>query len=221
MKKTNIVEFLKTGGINSMATNTKLNPGRNYMENTTKNKNNNHTILIVDASGSMIPYEDETRKSIYSIIKELNKDTHFTLIFFDTNEYKIVVDDWTSKIAPELGYTYKGNGGTPITDSIYKAIQDITNSVSYLEQLSENHKFVVFTDGQENSSKYVKSEDLGRAIEHFTDNFGWNFQFIGPKSEEKGITEYANSIKIKKENLTLYADMSEGLKEMREKVISK
>ncbi len=180
----------------------------------------NHTVLLVDASGSMSSHTDETRKSIYSIIKELNKNTHFTLIFFDTGNYKIVLDDYISNIYPELAYTYEACGGTPITDAVYKAIQDITNSVANIEQLSENHKFVIFTDGQENSSKFVKNEDLGRAVEHFSNNFGWNFQFIGPKDEEKTIRDYTNSIKIKKENVSLYANVSDGLKEMKEKVIN-
>lgn len=181
----------------------------------------NHTILLVDASGSMSSYQDETRKSIYSIIKELDKETHFTLVFFDDMAYNIIADDRVTNIPPELGYTYKSYGNTPITDSIYKAIQDISNSIKDLEQLSENHKIITFTDGYENASKYVKSEDLGRAVEHFTDNFGWNFQFIGPKSQEVGIRQYTDSIKIKKENVTLYANMAEGLEQMKQTTISK
>lgn len=181
----------------------------------------NHTILLVDASGSMSPHIEETRKSIYSIIKELNKDIHFTLVFFDTTEYKVVLDDWVSNICAELAYTYKASGGTPITDSAYKAIQDITKNIQDLERLNESHKFIIFTDGQENSSKYVKANDLGCAIEHFTDNFGWNFQFIGPKNEEASIRTYTDSIKIKKENVTLYANMAEGLEQMKQTTISK
>ncbi len=178
-----------------------------------------HTILLVDASGSMQEYEQETRESIFSIINGLGKDIHFTLIFFDTVAYNVVLDDWVRNVTPELAYTYKANGGTPITDSVYKSIQDITNSVKELEQLSENHKFIIFTDGQENSSHYVTSEDLGRAISHFSDNFGWEFQFLGPKAQERSMKSYANQIKIKPENLTLYADMTEGLREMRKKTI--
>ncbi len=179
-----------------------------------------HIILLVDASGSMHPHVKETRESIYSIIKELDNDIHFSLIFFDTANYNIVADDWVNNICPELAYTFDDYGGTPITDSVYKAIQDITNGMGQIEQLSEDHKFIIFTDGGENSSKYVKSEDLGRAIEHFTEYFGWDFKFIGPKSEEKEINKYTSNIKIKKENVSLYASVSEGLKEMKEKVIA-
>lgn len=174
-----------------------------------------HVILLVDASGSMSGYTKETKNSIYSIIKKLSKETHFTLIFFDTTEYKIVADDYVKNIEPSLAYLYNANGGTPITDSVYKAIQDITNSGGLdLEQLSQSHKFIIFTDGEENSSKYVTSEDLGRAIEHFSDIFNWEFQFIGPKQCQTGITQYTNSIKIKEKNVMLYANISEGLEMM-------
>jgi hypothetical protein len=47
----------------------------------------NHTILLVDASGSMSSYEKETRESICSIIKELDKQTHFTLWYFYDRAY--------------------------------------------------------------------------------------------------------------------------------------
>jgi len=182
---------------------------------------NTHKILLVDASGSMSSYVKDTRKSIYSIIKELDQNTHLTLVFFDTTEYKIVADDYVLNIAPELGYTYKALSGTPITDSVYKAIEDITNDISNIEQLSEPHKFIIFTDGCENDSTHVTAKDLGRAIEHFTDNFRWNFQFIGPKSCTESIQKYTNEIKIKKENVTLYASMSEGLTEMKRKTINR
>ncbi len=215
----NIVKNQLIGRVNKMPT---LNPYRSYddadIDATAKQKE--HIILLVDASGSMSGFTEETRKTIYSIIKDSKPDIHFTLIFFDTLEYKVVCDDYIRNICPELGYLYKANGGTPITDSVYKAIQDITNNVNDIELLSDKHKFVIFTDGEENASKFVKSEDLGRAIEHFTENFGWDFQFIGPKSQERGIKAYTDSIKIKSENVTLYASMSEGLEEMKNKTIN-
>lgn len=179
-----------------------------------------HVILLVDASGSMSSYVKETRETIHSIIKELNQDIHFNLIFFDTTEYKTVADDWVRNVPPELAYLYKAIGGTPITDSVYKSVQDITKDISDIEKLSEKHRIIIFTDGEENSSTHVKSEDLGRLVEHFTENFGWDFQFIGPKSQETGIRKYTDSIKIKSENVILYAEMSEGLKEMKDKVVN-
>lgn len=197
-----------------------IKPLRDFGAESSERVGANHIILLVDASGSMWSHVNETRESICSIIKELDKDTHLNLIFFNTREYQIVTDDWCRNIAPELAYTYNAHGGTPITDSVYKAIQDITSSLGDIEKLSDKHKIIIFTDGEENSSEYVKSEDLGRAIEHFTDNFGWDFQFIGPKSQEGGIKNYTNLIKIKAENVTLYAEMSDGLKSMKEKVIS-
>lgn len=176
-----------------------------------------HIILLVDASGSMGTYTQETREAIFNIVKELEKDIHFTLVFFDTYQYNIVIDDQWG-IDPYKAYSFKANGGTPITDSIYKAIQDISAAVDDIELLSQEHKIIVFTDGEENSSKFVKSEELGAAIQHMTENFGWDFKFIGPRSCENGIMNYTNSIKIQKKNVSLYSEISDGLKTMKEMV---
>lgn len=180
-----------------------------------------HIVLLIDASGSMASHTKETRESIFQIIEELNKErnVHLNLIFFDTEKYNVIIDD-SYNIDPFEAYKFKANGGTPITDSIYKAIQDITNCVDDIELLSQEHKVIVFTDGEENSSKHVGSHELGAAIEHMTNNFNWEFNFIGPKSCENGVKDYTNSIKIKPENVSLYSEISEGLKSMRETAIA-
>lgn len=173
-----------------------------------------HVTLLVDASGSMVYYVKETKKSIRSIMKSLGEDVHFTLVFFDSGEYKIVANSWANYLDKDIGDSYAACDNTPITDSVYKAIQDTIIPIDDIGWLSEEHRIIIFTDGAENSSTHVTSADLGRAIEHFTDNFGWNFQFIGPKSCERGITSYTNSIKIRPENVTLYASVADGLKAM-------
>ncbi len=195
-----------------------LKPYKYITEDTTA-VNNKHIILLVDASGSMSSYVDETRQSIDNIIKDLDENTHLTLVYFDSGEYQIVVDCLVKDIDVIAAKRYTARGGTPITDSMYKAIQDVTKDLE-LEQLCENHKVICFTDGEENSSTYVKTEDLGRAVEHMTENFKWDFQFLGPKSQERGIKQYTDSIKIKQENVKLYADVSEGLKQMTELAVA-
>ena len=180
-----------------------------------------HLILLVDASGSMVSHEQETRDAICSIIKGLDKSNHLTLVFFDTGEYKIVANKFVSSINSNIGQIFEADGGTPITDSIYKAIQDVSNGVDDLRRLSEEHRIIIFTDGEENSSHYVENEDLGRAIEHFTENFHWDFQFVGPKTQGAGIKAYAESIKIKGENICLYTDVSEGLAMMKDAALKK
>lgn len=179
-----------------------------------------HKILLVDASGSMSLFVNDTKKTIKSIIEKLDTDTHFNLIYFDSEDYNVVADDWKSFVPHDAADKYYARGNTPITDSVYKAIQDTTNEIDDIESLSEPHKVIIFTDGQENDSRHVKSEDLGRAVDHFSSMFGWDFQFIGPKSCEDSIKNYTETIKIKKENVSLYADMKEGLRMMEQKTIN-
>jgi len=176
--------------------------------------------LLVDASQSMGKYTKETQESIVSLIKGADQDSYLKLVFFDRDQYQIVANDKISNIAPELGYLFRSRGWTPITDSIHKSINDIVDTVTDIRQLNEKHKFVIFTDGEENTLRYTTKEALGGAIQHMTENFGWDFQFIGPKSCESGVKQYTDSIKIKKENVTLYSDMSEGLKAMENQVVN-
>lgn len=173
-----------------------------------------HKIVLVDASGSMASYTDETKKAIKNIIQNMNPNHHLTLVYFDSANYFIAAKGLVSKIKSKIANLYSPNASTPITDSVYKAIQDITMRNSGIEYLSAKYEFIIFTDGEENSSHYVSADKLGAAIEHFTKIFNWKFQFIGPKSCEKGINQYVQSIKIEKENVTLYADVTDGLKTM-------
>lgn len=179
-----------------------------------------HVICLIDQSGSMHGHEKETREAIINIIKGLEAKTHLKLVFFDSDEYQRVADDLVVNIIPEIGYIYKARGGTPITDTLLKCVQETTEDLT-LEHLNEDHCVVVFTDGQDNSNQHSTPEEVGAAISHLTENFGWEFKFLGPKSEEVGITSYANSIKIKPENLTLYSDVKSGLKEMQAQVLEK
>jgi len=180
----------------------------------------NHITLLIDESGSMGPHTTEARAAITSLLKGVDKSSHIKLIFFDGANYRVIQDCLGSDVVPEIAALYKPSGGTPITDAVYKSIQDSSLQTTDIRQLDEKHKTIIFTDGEENSSKYSEPEDLGRAIEHLTENFGWDFQFIGPKNCERGILNYTNSIKIKRENVTLYSDMSEGLKAMENQVIN-
>lgn len=177
-------------------------------------------ILLVDASGSMSSYEFETCSAIKSVIESLEPNTRLTLVYFDSGEYEVVAKDYAKNINPDVAQKYSARGSTPITDAFYKAIQDATDEVKEIESLSGDYTIILYCDGGENDSKYATPEMLAAAIEHMTQYFGWKFQFLGPKSEERSISQYAESIKIKSEDVTLYASMSEGLKEMKEKVLA-
>lgn len=179
-----------------------------------------HTILLVDASGSMQSHVQETRNTIADIIKGISKNIYFSLVFFDDRKYNIIIDNKQGNIAPSLANKYYARGNTPITDAIYKAIQNVTHNNKDISNLAHKYKFIIFTDGLENASKYATASELGVAIKHFKENFGWEFQFIGPKSDGLNITRYAESININQNDITLYSCIADGLKQMKQLTIN-
>lgn len=178
-------------------------------------------ILLVDASGSMSSYLNTTKDTIKSIINDLQKNDFVYLGYFNSSFFQIAANDYVKNIdVSQAASMYRANGGTPITDAVYKAIVDCVEQFQSAEELNTKHRFVIFTDGEENSSYRATSQELGQAIEHLSDSFGWEFQFIGPKNQSEEISKYTQTIKVRPDNVTLYSDMTDGLKEMRSKVLA-
>lgn len=95
-------------------------------------------------------------------------------------------------------------GGTPLRDAIMYGIETLSRDWGdTLRQEGVEIEFTIFTDGEENESRFWKSEDVARAINHFQEQYDWKFSFIGA-GNQSDVSRYAKQFGIKTENVVAY-----------------
>ncbi len=135
--------------------------------------------LVVDRSGSMASCLSDAQGGINTFIKAQKKEKGkaiFSLKQFDC-AYETVHAGIDMKSVPE--YTLEPRGATALLDSIGKSINDAKTRISGLlpAEAPDCVIFVIVTDGQENSSKEFKRDQIKKMIEDQT-AAGWQFTFL-------------------------------------------
>lgn len=159
--------------------------------------------LILDRSGSMESIWNEITAGVNAHLERKAQNALCSLQMFDTEGL-----DYLFKYEPKPTQLDKANfaprGGTPLRDAIMYAIETLSRDWGD-KLLDFEVEFTVFTDGQENSSRFWKSEDVARAINHFQDHYGWQFNFVG-SGQQSDVANYAKQFGIKSENVVGYTD---------------
>lgn len=138
---------------------------------------------ILDSSGSMSGGKyDAATKGINLGIKGLKEDKapvdyNYTLCdFSDTLIYRY------DRAPLEEVTVFKGHtrGSTSLYDAIGKTVAKLEPIKSPTDKVLVN----IYTDGQENSSRHYKAQDISNMIERLTP-LGWTFTFIGTAQDVK------------------------------------
>lgn len=138
--------------------------------------------VILDRSGSMDSNRDGTIDGYNEFLSGLRKDkeTNYTLTLtqFDSpiNQPELTVsyvDKPLSDVTALSRDTYEPRGGTPLYDAIGETIRRIEDKVKGRMVMT-----VIITDGQENSSREFKKEDIRDLIKR-KEALGWKFVFLG------------------------------------------
>lgn len=157
--------------------------------------------LILDRSGSMSTIWNEITTTVNQHMETKARDALTSLLLFDTEGL-----DYVFKYAPPAPLdktTFTPRGGTPLRDAIMFALE--TLSRDWGDKLRDFEvELTIFTDGQENESRFWKSEDVARAITHFQEAYGWHISFIG-SGATTDIANYAKQFGIKAENVVGYS----------------
>jgi uncharacterized protein YegL len=146
------------------------------------NKNYTHIAMIIDRSGSMSSCWKDVMGGYTELVKQNKEEPGkctFTVAAFDT-EYELLEDFTDIKdVKDELTVTPRG--GTALLDAIGKTIVTVGENLAKMKEKDRPMKVmvVVQTDGEENSSKEFKKEDIKKLIEEQTNTYKWQFQFIG------------------------------------------
>lgn len=139
-------------------------------------------LLIVDRSGSMRGRHEDASGGINTLIKEQAANPvgscDITLVQFD-DKYEVVHRAQDAKTIPE--YTLVPRGQTALLDAVGRGVVE---TGEYLAALDEDQRpglvaVTIVTDGHENDSKEYTKAKVRELIQHQTEKYGWQFQFLG------------------------------------------
>ncbi len=147
-------------------------------------KDYTHVCVVLDASGSMSPLEDDTKGSFTSFIHSQKKEggkTVFDLFQFSNSAERIVRSLDISLIPNDLMDKYNCTGCTALNDAVCTAVDTLGQEFSAMSEDERPEAVVVaiITDGEENASRTFTNLDVKERIKHQTEVYNWQFLFIG------------------------------------------
>ena len=162
--------------------------------------------FLLDETGSMYPYKDETIISFNKWLEEMkgNKEKAlFTLTKFNSSKVDVVYNSAKLKDVEELtSETYDPNFATPLFDAIGKTVGAIVAD----DAKNEHVLFVIMTDGEENASKEFSFDGIKKLIAD-KEKDGWTFIYLGANQDAWGV---GRSFGIADGNIASYATAKMG-----------
>ena len=154
-----------------------------------KTSNSNKTIkshitVILDRTGSMEVIRDDTIGGFNTFLKQQKEEpgkATMTLVQFDTQDpYEVIHQMTPIKDVPELTRkTYVPRAATPLLDAMGRGINDLDSILAKMEKKEKPSRIVmvIITDGQENSSREFRKDQVEKMIREKTTE-GWQFVFL-------------------------------------------
>lgn len=148
-------------------------------------KDSAHISVILDRTGSMESIRDDTIGGFNAFLKEQKEQpgtATLTLVQFDTQDpYEVVHKFKPLKDVPELTRrTYVPRASTPLLDAMGRGINDLEKSLADMpeDERPERVVMVVITDGQENSSREFRKDQIEKMIKEKQKKADWQFVFL-------------------------------------------
>jgi hypothetical protein len=164
----------------------------------------NHVVLVLDASSSMGPHQQDLIRVADGQVKylarrsqELGQETRVSLYSFaDANRIQCLAYDVDVLRLPSIATMYRPNGMTALIDATIKALDDLSHTAT----LYGDHAFLTFvlTDGQENASRQRPST-LMQMLGALHDN--WTVAVLVP--DQRGKFE-AQGFGFPKDNIAIW-----------------
>lgn len=144
-----------------------------------------HITVILDRTGSMDSIRDDTIGGFNTFLAEQKKEpgqATLTLVQFDTQDpYEVIHKVKPIQEVPELTRaTYVPRASTPLLDALGRGINDLEKCLADLKEDDRPSKvvFAVVTDGQENSSREFRKDQVEKMIKEKTEKSDWQFVFL-------------------------------------------
>lgn len=144
--------------------------------------------VVLDESGSMKSIKADTIGGFNTFLDDQKKSTAYTTFslmkFNDRNSF-IIKGVPVNDVAPIMNETYEPSGNTALFDAIGNAIRLTGVRFAEMQECERPDKvvFVILSDGEENSSVSYNSSQIKEMITHQTDNYKWQFLFIGANQD--------------------------------------
>ena len=169
-------------------------------------------VFIIDRSGSMSGFENDTIGGFNSMIEKQKAGegrVYVSTVLFDSRSEVIHDRVDIGKIQPMTRKEYRVGGYTALLDAVGGAIHHIGNVHKYArrEDVPKNTVFVITTDGMENSSREYSKARVREMIKQRTEEYGWEFIFVAANIDA---IEAADEIGIRRERAANYRQTPEG-----------
>ncbi len=173
-----------------------------------------HVSIILDRSGSMEGIRSDVIGGFNALLeaqKGQEGKATLTLVQFDSQDpYEVVHHFKPIEKVPELDRaTYVPRSSTPLLDALGRGINDLEKTIGGMKESDRPLQvvFVVITDGQENSSREFRVEQIVRMIKEHKTRDGWVFTFL---SADFQAIEDAVSYGFERRDTVSYDYSSEG-----------
>ena len=177
-------------------------------------KNNvTELVFILDRSGSMSGFEDDTIGGFNATIEKQKAEegkVYVSTVLFD-NQSQVIHDRVDiQEVKPMTRRDYEVGGCTALLDAIGDAIHHIGNIHKYArpEDVPEHTIFVITTDGMENASHRYSGSEIKHKIQRQTEKYGWEFIFLAANIDA---VETAETLGIRRERAANYTQSSRGV----------
>lgn len=140
-----------------------------------------HLLLIADRSGSMSNIADDMNGGITTLLAEQAAEPgtlRVDLWTFDRIVEHIVKAGRATDVPKEV---IVPRGSTALNDAVGQAVTELGESFAALSENKRPGKVVVVivTDGEENSSREWRAEQVRALVEKQQDTYSWQFVFLG------------------------------------------
>lgn len=144
-----------------------------------------HITVILDRTGSMESIRDDTIGGFNTFLKQQKQEpgrATMTLVQFDTQDpYEVIHRFKPLKDIPELTReTFVPRASTPLLDAMGRGINDLADSLKDMPQgkRPSGIVMVIITDGQENSSREFRKDQIAKMVKEKQGKAGWQFVFL-------------------------------------------
>lgn len=145
--------------------------------------NGNLMVKILDNSSSMAAIRNQTQSGIDEFVRgQQNAPVEagaawMTLVTFNGEYVNTVYENVPVKNTPR--HKYEPFGGTNLLDAIGITMHKVNTLLMGIpEAFRPGITIVIFTDGEENQSRYYTNEDI-KSMVQLSENQNWTFTFFG------------------------------------------